>query len=165
MRKSPQSCPTVCNPMDYSPPGAMGFSRQEYLSGLPCPPPGMEPMSLLYLALAGGFFTTSTTWEVVCVWFLKRICYHYGCTGSSLLCRGPLLLQSTGLKCVGFGSCSVRAQLPRGMFDLGSPTRDRTHVPCFGRQVLNPWTSTEVPVVSIHSAQSPDWSLAAVPLW
>ena len=37
-----------------------------YLSGFPCPPPGdlpepgTEPASL---ALAGGFFTTSTTWE------------------------------------------------------------------------------------------------------
>ena len=30
-----QSCPTLSDPMDYSPPGplSMGFSRQEYLSG------------------------------------------------------------------------------------------------------------------------------------
>ena len=47
----------------------MGFSRQEYWSGLPCPAPGnlpypgVEPLSLLSPALAGGFFTTSTTWE------------------------------------------------------------------------------------------------------
>ena len=47
---------------------SMGFSRQEYWSGLPCPPledlpdPGVEPMSLNSPALAGGFFTTSTTW-------------------------------------------------------------------------------------------------------
>ena len=46
----------------------MGFSRQEDWSGLPCPPPGlpdsgMEPLSLLSPALAGAFFTTSTTWE------------------------------------------------------------------------------------------------------
>ena len=46
----------------------MGFSRQEYWSGLPCPPPGdlhdlgIEPISLLPPALAGGFFITSTTW-------------------------------------------------------------------------------------------------------
>ena len=33
----PQSCPTLCDPMDYSLPGSssMGFSRQEYWSGLP----------------------------------------------------------------------------------------------------------------------------------
>ena len=47
----------------------MGFSRQEYWSGLPCPPPGdlpnpeIEPTSLMSPALAGGFFTTSTMWE------------------------------------------------------------------------------------------------------
>ena len=50
-------------------PLSLGFSRQEYWSGLLCPPPGdipdpgIEPMSLLSLASAGVFFTTSTTWE------------------------------------------------------------------------------------------------------
>ena len=75
-------------------PLSMGFSRQEYRSGLPCPPagdlpdPGTEPMShvscigrqgrallqgifltqglsprLMSPALAGRFFTTSTSWE------------------------------------------------------------------------------------------------------
>ena len=35
-----------CDPMDCSPPGSSvlpGFSRQEYWSGLPCPPPGDVP--------------------------------------------------------------------------------------------------------------------------
>ena len=47
-------------------PLSVGFSRYEYWSGLPCPPsgdlpsPGIEPA---FLALAGGFSTTSTTWE------------------------------------------------------------------------------------------------------
>ena len=50
-------------------PLSMGFSRQEYWSGLPCPPPGdlpnpeIKPTTLMSPALAGGFFTTSTTWE------------------------------------------------------------------------------------------------------
>ena len=50
-------------------PLSMGFSRQEYWSGLPRPPPedlphsGIEPASLRTPALAGGFFTTSATWE------------------------------------------------------------------------------------------------------
>ena len=49
----------------------MGFSRQEYWSGLPCPDPpdlpdpGIKPMSLTSPALAGRFFTTSTTWEAL----------------------------------------------------------------------------------------------------
>ena len=40
-----QSCPTFCNPMDYGyeAPPSMGFSRQEYQSGLPCPSPGDLP--------------------------------------------------------------------------------------------------------------------------
>ena len=39
--KSLQSCPTLCDPMDYSPPAppSMGFSRQEYWSGVPLPTP------------------------------------------------------------------------------------------------------------------------------
>jgi len=47
----------------------MEFSRQEYWSGLPCRPPGdlpnpgTEPVSFMSPALAGGFFTTSATWE------------------------------------------------------------------------------------------------------
>ena len=49
----------------------MRFSRQEYWSELPCPPsedlpnPGIEPTSLTSPALAGGVFTTSTTWEAL----------------------------------------------------------------------------------------------------
>ena len=56
------SCPTLCNPTDYSPAGSSvhGIFRQEYWSGLPFPPgdlpdPGIKPASP---TLAGGFFTT-----------------------------------------------------------------------------------------------------------
>ena len=50
-------------------PLSMGFSRQEYWSGLPCPPPGdlpdpgIEPVSPAYPALGGGFFIIGITWE------------------------------------------------------------------------------------------------------
>ena len=50
-------------------PLSMGFSRQAYWSGLPCPPPGdlpdpgIGPASLTSPALAGMFFTTSALWE------------------------------------------------------------------------------------------------------
>ena len=68
--KSLQSCLTLCDPMDFSPPGSsvLGFSRQEYWSGMPCPPPGdlpnsgIETTSLMSPALAGGFFTTRLPW-------------------------------------------------------------------------------------------------------
>ena len=39
-----QSCPTLCDPIDGSPPGipSLGFSRQEHWSGLPIPSPMHE---------------------------------------------------------------------------------------------------------------------------
>ena len=54
----PQSCPTICNPLDCSPPAllSMKFSRQEHWSGLPFPSPGdlpnsgIEPRSLVLQA-------------------------------------------------------------------------------------------------------------------
>ena len=65
----------------------MGFSRQEYWSGLLCLPPGdfsdpgIEPAFLVSPALAGGLFTTSATWESpVTVLYLKNetmILVHY----------------------------------------------------------------------------------------
>ena len=51
----------------------MGFSRQEYWNGLPRPPPGdlpgpgIEPVSVMSPALAGGFFTTSATWDYLTI--------------------------------------------------------------------------------------------------
>ena len=61
-----QSCLTLCDPMDYSPPrsSVCGFSRKEYWSGLPfpilgdLPDPGIKLMSFASPALVGGFFTT-----------------------------------------------------------------------------------------------------------
>ena len=50
-------------------PLSMGFSSQEYWSMLPYSPPGdlldlgIEPVSLMSPALAGGLFTTGATWE------------------------------------------------------------------------------------------------------
>ena len=49
----------------------MELSKQEYWSGLLFPTsghlsdPGIKPMSLVSPALAGGFFTTSATWEIL----------------------------------------------------------------------------------------------------
>ena len=70
--KSLQSCLALCNPMDCSLPSSCPWDSpgQKYWDGLPCPPPGdlpnpeIEPASLMPPTLAGGFFTTSITWEV-----------------------------------------------------------------------------------------------------
>ena len=56
-------------PIAHQVPLSMGFSRQEYWSGLPFPSSGdlatlgTEPTSLASPVLADGFFTTSATWE------------------------------------------------------------------------------------------------------
>ena len=67
--KSLQSCLTLCDPWTVAcqAPLFMGFSRQEYWSGLPftspedLPDPGIKLVSLVSPALAGRFFTTSVT--------------------------------------------------------------------------------------------------------
>ena len=64
-----QLCLTLCNLMDCNPPGSSvhGISQEEYWNGLrfpspgDLPNPGIEPASFMSPALAGRFFTTSTT--------------------------------------------------------------------------------------------------------
>ena len=64
----------------------MGLFRQEYWSGLPCPPPGAlpnsktEPASLMSPALAGEFFTIIATWEAFILYeiLLVQIAGVYG---------------------------------------------------------------------------------------
>ena len=64
----------------------IGFSRQEYWSGLPCAPledlpdPGIDPTSLTSPALAGRFFAISTTWEAH--WFPRTVFTKYHRVGA-----------------------------------------------------------------------------------
>ena len=64
-------------------PLSMGFSRQEYWTGLSCPPPGdlpnqgIKPTSLMSLALADGFFTISPTWESPTQPYYLSICVSW----------------------------------------------------------------------------------------
>ena len=80
--KSLQLCPTLCNPIDGSPPGSPipGILQARILEWQyssigrgknTCPPPGdlpnpgIEPVSLMSPAWAGRFFTSSATWEAL----------------------------------------------------------------------------------------------------
>ena len=73
--KSFPGCPTLCNPQSLL---SMGFSRQEYWSRLPFPPPGnlynpgIDPVSYISCT-EGGFFTTSATWETLKMGHIKKI--------------------------------------------------------------------------------------------
>ena len=69
--KSFQSCPGLCNPIDCSPPGSSvhGILQARILEWLPfsfpgdLPDLGIKALSLRSPALAGRFFTSSTTWK------------------------------------------------------------------------------------------------------
>ena len=73
LTKSLQSCTTLCDPLDSSPPGfsVYGILQARILEWVCMPSsrgssnPGIKPMSLMSPKLAGRFFTTSTTWEAL----------------------------------------------------------------------------------------------------
>ena len=62
-------------------PLSKGFFRKIYWSGFPFPPPGdlpdpgIEPVSLTSPLMAGGFFTTSATWEAYVSFRISKILY------------------------------------------------------------------------------------------
>ena len=75
---------TLCNPMDYSPPGSYvhGIFQArilEWVSGLSFPSlgdhpnPGLEPPSLVFPVLAGRFFTTEPRGNA------SSLSFFYGC--------------------------------------------------------------------------------------
>ena len=88
-------------------PLSMGFSRQVYWSGLPCPPPedlphlGMEPTSLMSPTLAAGFFTTAPR--------RKPICIHLSSLQISFPFRSPESTEENSLCCA--GSCSPQVSI------------------------------------------------------
>ena len=73
-----------------------------------------------------------------------------GAMSGSFSLRWLLLLWTIGSRCTGFSSCSTWAQwlwhmglvAPRHVKSFW--TRDQTHVPCTGRQILNHWTTRKV---------------------
>ena len=60
-----QPCLTLCNPMDYNPPGSSvhGVLQARILEWVTVPPPGDRTTFLMSPASVGAFFTTSATWE------------------------------------------------------------------------------------------------------
>ena len=66
-----QSCPTLSDPVDCSPPGSSvhGILQARTLEWVLCSPPGdlpdlvIKPKTLMFPTLAGRLFITSATWE------------------------------------------------------------------------------------------------------
>ena len=115
----------MSNPVACQTSQSMGFSRQEYWSGLPCSPlgdlpePGIRPKSLTSPALAGGFFTHWAIREAPCS--VQRI------TNRSLLmwrrvCRKKRHLKKRPVKrqkldCAGLGRWGGGGQR-RGLYTI-----------------------------------------------
>ena len=108
--KVTQSCPTLCNPMDYSPPGSPvdGITRSEYWREMSFPSPGdlpkpeNEPRSPALQA-------------------------------DSLLSELPEKnLPKKQILFLTFFFFFGEEAMPCGMWDLSSQTRDQTCVPCSG---------------------------------
>ena len=50
-------------------------------------------------------------------------------------------------ECLGPVVAACWLSCPHGMWDIGSQTRDRTHIACIGKQIFNHWTTREVPYI------------------
>ena len=75
-----QTCQILCDPIDCSTPVSSlhRILQARILEWVAMPPPedlpnpGIQPASLMFPALAGGFFTTSITWETLsCTAWIK----------------------------------------------------------------------------------------------
>ena len=100
------------NPMDCSLPGSfcsMGFSRQEYWSGLPHPPPGNLPhpgIKPMTPALADTFFTTEPPGKPICIYLtcvsrsvVSDSLRPHGLQPARLLCLWNSPGKNTGVDC------------------------------------------------------------------
>ena len=130
----------------------MGFSREEYWSGLPFPSPGdllnpgTGPTSLKSPALAGRFFITCATWEAhMRYWRTEE----------------PGVLQSVGLQRVGH---NLVTKLPWWL-------RGRSVCLQCGRPGFNPWVGKIPwrrkwqPTPVFLPGESHGWSLVGYSPW
>ena len=101
-----QSCPTLWDPMNVAcqAPLSMGFSRQEYWSGLPCPPsgalpgPGIKPRLLRSPAQAGSLPLVPPAAAAESLQSCPTLCDPID--GSPLGSSAPGILQARTLKWV-----------------------------------------------------------------
>ena len=72
--------------------------------------------------------------------------YLFGCVSFS--CSISLLCQAGSFVVVHrLSSCGAQASLRLSMWDPSSATRDLACIPCLARQILNHWTTKEVPTL------------------
>ena len=97
-----------------------------------------------------GFLSLVVACRLQGMWALQLWCAALECM-SSVVCSTWALVEARK-----FSSCGTQAQLPQGMWDLTSLTRDRTRIPCIARQILYHWTTREVPRERIYLSTHSD---------
>ena len=118
-------------------PLSMGFSRQEYGSGLPCPlsgdlpDPGIEPVPFMSPAVQVDslpLIHQESLWLLLRVEFFTdfQVFIPFLFNRHSLCIDYILNLHTKSVNFFFF------LATPRGMWDLNPLTRDRTHIPCSG---------------------------------
>ena len=131
-----QSCSTLCDPMNCSPPGSSvhGFSRQEYWTGLPClppgdlPDPGIEPLSSVAPALKVNSLLLS----------------HRGSPCDALLnpiFRDFYLFILAAISFFIYLSCGMWDLFSCSMWDLVPGPGIKPRPPAFGAWGLSHWTT------------------------
>ena len=162
-----QSCPTLSDPMDYSPPGplSMGFSRQEYWSGVPSPSPTRDqPLTscCLNLNCESCSVVADSLWPhglyspwnspgqntgVGSLYLLQGIFPTLGSNPGFPHCRWILYQLSHK------GSPGIQEWVAYPFSSGSSQPRNRTRVSCIAggfftnwAKVHNHWTTREVPV-------------------
>ena len=106
--KSLQSCPTLCNPMDCSPPGSsVHGDSPDKNNKVGCHAllqkifltqgSNLRLLSFMSPALAGGFFITSTTWEALFLTcggggFVAKLCPTLA-TPWTVACQAPVSME------------------------------------------------------------------------
>ena len=94
--------PTHCSPwtIAHLAPLSLGFSRQDYWSGLPCPPPGDLPCprGRTCISWVSGFFTDWATWEDQ--WQLTGLWKHLHIPWTTIEITGLPLFKSLSFQTV-----------------------------------------------------------------
>ena len=103
------ACLSLCHPTDYSPPPwSMGFSRQEYWTGLPFPTPGNLPDQGRWLRAKPESLTS-----ISCIsWW---VLYHYRHLETQASVSKPVKWGSggcRGLKVIRLWTCPIDSEMP-----------------------------------------------------
>ena len=139
-------------------PLSMEFSRQEYWSRLPCPPPedlpnpGIKPESPVTPALQADSLCTEPAGKPICLW---EVIESVSCpvVPDSLWPHG---LQPTGFSIHGIFWVRILEWLAISFFRASSQPRDWTWVSCIAGRFFPNWTTKEAPC---------PWYLTLILIW